>query len=168
MSQNRHFNLLSFLVAILILASCAVISHPNEKIIVGIWKPVKVEKIVDSAALKAAVAQGAASGQKQGKAGVPAAEGGVSRQEASLDRLAQSELRTTMEIFSNKTALKNYPGKPLRATWKMKGDGTRIVAKNVETKSKVVLEILEISKVQIVVLEHAHMGDLKITYERQE
>ena len=73
-----------------------------------------------------------------------------------------------MEIFSNKTAVKNYPGKPLHATWKMKGDGTRIVAKNVETKSKVVLEILEISKVQIVVLEHAHMGDLKITYEREK
>jgi hypothetical protein len=71
-----------------------------------------------------------------------------------------------MEIFANKTAVKNFPGKPLHATWKMKGKGTKIVAKNVENKMKFTIEILEISKVQIVVIEHAPVGDVKITYER--
>jgi len=55
----------------------------------------------------------------------------------------------------------------MHATWKMKGNGTRIIAKNVEDKTKFVLDILEISMDQIVVVEHAPVGDVRITYERR-
>ncbi|MCX6304492.1 MAG: hypothetical protein NT040_05955 [Bacteroidetes bacterium] len=168
MNKNKHVNLIAFFIAVVIFASCAATSHPNEKLIVGTWKPVKVEKIVDSVALKAAATQAGNSAQKQSKTGKPAGEGGASRKDATLDRLVQSEMRATMEIFANKTAIKNFPGKPLHATWKMKGQGTLIVAKNIENKMKFTIEILEISKVQIVVIEHAPVGDIKITYEKQQ
>jgi hypothetical protein len=167
MTLNKYLNLVGFLIAIGILASCAIAPHPNEKIIVGTWRPVKAEKIVDSSALQAAATLAGNSGQKQSKDGRPAGDGGASRKEATLDRLVQSEMRATMEIFANHTAIKNFPGKPLHATWKMKGKGTRIVAKNVENKMKFTIEILEINKEQIVVIEHAPVGDVKITYERQ-
>jgi hypothetical protein len=126
-----------------------------------------VEKVIDSSAIQAAASLAGNSAQKQSKDGKPAGEGAASRKDATLDRLVQAEMRATMEIFANKTAVKNFPGKPLHATWKMKGKGTRIVAKNVENKMKFVIEILEINKEQIVVIEHAPVGDIKITYERQ-
>ncbi len=169
MNRNRIFTLFTFTVAVIALASCSIMSHPNEKIIIGTWRPVKVEKVVDSAALLAVAAQSGDTLQQQKSklGGKPAGDGGAAKKEAILERLMQSEMRATMEIFMNKTAVKNYPGKPLHATWKMKGKGTRIIAKNVENKMKFVIEILEINKERIVVIERTRAGDLKIIYERQ-
>ncbi len=167
MNRNRIIAFCTIAVTIIVMSSCAITAHPNEKIIVGTWKPIKVEKIADSSALKAAASLAGNQGQKQSKEGKPAGDGGASRKEVTLDRLVQSETRATLEIFANHTAIKNFPGKPIHATWKLKGKGTRIVAKNVENKMKFTIEILEISKVQIVVIEHAPVGDVKITYERQ-
>jgi hypothetical protein len=167
MNQNKHINLFAFLFAVFILASCGITSHPNEKIVIGKWRPVTVEKIVDSSALQAAASMAGNSDKKQSKDGRPAGDGGASRKEAAFDRLVQSEQRATLEIFANKTAVKNYPGKPMNVTWKMKKKGTKIIARNVDNKMKFVLEVLEINKEQIVILEHAQVGDIKITYTRE-
>ncbi|MCX6277180.1 MAG: hypothetical protein NT004_03665 [Bacteroidetes bacterium] len=167
MNKNKQVNLLAFLIAAVLLASCGVLTHPNEKIIIGTWRPVTVEKVVDSSAIQAeASLKGNTSAQKPGAA-KPAGDGAVGRKDSELNRLVQMEQRATMEIFADKTAIKNYPGKPLRATWKMKGKGTRIVAKNLENNMTFTIEILEINKERIVVIEHAPVGDVKITYERQ-
>jgi len=168
MNRNRIFTICTLAVSIIVLASCGITSHPNEKIIIGTWRPVKAEKVVDSSALLAAGSMAGTSAAKQSKDGRPAGDGGAGRKDAALDRLVQSEMRATLEIFANKTCVKNFPGKPLHATWKMKGKGTRIVARNVENKMKFVIEILEIDKEQIVILEHARAGDIKITYQRQQ
>ncbi|MDP1620966.1 MAG: hypothetical protein Q8M08_01370 [Bacteroidales bacterium] len=167
MIRNRIFTLGTIVITIIFMTSCGMTPHPNEKIIIGIWRPVKVEKVVDSSALQAAASMSDNSGRQQVKEGRQDGEGAVSRKDAALDRLIQNEMRATMEIFPNKTAVKNFPGKPLNATWKMKGKGSRIVAKNIENKMKFVIEILEISKEQIIVIEHVPVGDIKITYERQ-
>jgi hypothetical protein len=168
MNRNRILALCTLAVTLIVMTSCGITSHPNERIIIGTWKPVSVEKVVDSAALKAAATLSGNPEQKQPREGRPAGDGGVAKKEAALDRLVQSEMRATMEIFANKTAVKNYPGKPMSATWKMKGKGTRIVAKGTENNVKFVIEILEINKERIVMLEHAPIGDIKIVYERQQ
>jgi hypothetical protein len=173
--MNKHLiiTLCTLAIASFLITSCSISPHPNEKIIIGTWRPVKVEKVVDSSALQAASARQEASGQaadttrKTSRGGGQSGDNAAARKEAALDRLIQSEMRATMEIFPNKTAVKNYPGKPLHATWKMKGKGTRIIGKGVENKVKFVIVIEEISKEQIVILEQAPLGDLRITYERQ-
>ncbi len=167
MNRNRVFTFFTIAVTVSMITSCGVKIHPNEKIIAGTWGPVKVEKVVDSAALQAAASLAGNATHNQQKSGSPAGEGGTTRKDAALERLVQTELRSTLEIFTNKTAIKNYPGKTMHATWKMKGNGTRIIAKNVEDKTKFVLDILEISMDQIVVVEHAPVGDVRITYERR-
>ncbi len=167
MNRNRIFTFFAFTVALFILASCGITSHPNEKIIVGTWRPVKVEKVVDSSALLAAQSASGGAVKPKSKPGGPAGEDNAGKREATLDRLVQSEMRATMEIFANKTAVKNFPGNPLQATWKMKGRGTRIVAKGVENKRKFVIDILDITKERIEVIEHTPVGDIKIIYERQ-
>lgn len=167
MNRQRFFTICAIAVTIVMMTSCGMSPHPNEKIIVGVWVPMKVEKIVDSSALQAAAAMSGTTGQKQSKPGVPAGDGGAAKREAALDRLVQMEMKSTMEIFANKTVVKNFPGKPVHATWKLKGKGTRIVAKGVENKVKYMIDILEISASQIIILEHSPAGDIKITYERQ-
>jgi hypothetical protein len=167
MMKNSLLNITAFLLIVIFAASCAIGTHPNEKIIIGTWRPVKVEKIVDSSAIQAAATLQPNSGKKPGTARPGADGGAANRKDAELDRLVQMEQRATMEIFPDKTAVKNFPGKPLHATWKMKGKGRKIVAKNLENKTTFVIEILEIDKEHVVVLEHAPVGDIKITYERQ-
>ncbi len=167
MKRNIIFTFFAIALAIIALSSCSITSHPNEKLIVGTWRPVKAEKIFDTAALIAAAGMSGDTVRQKSKQGRPGTEGAAGRKEAKLDRLVQTEMLATMEIFANKTAVKNFPGKPLNATWKMKGRGTRIVAKNVETKMKFVIEILEINKERIVVIEHTPLGEVKIVYERQ-
>ncbi len=167
MNRKTIVTLLSFAFTVFIFTSCSITSHPNEQTIVGKWKAVKVEKVIDSAMLKAQTSlKGDTPGQKPPRPGSTAGEGGGTRQEANLDRLVQLEMRATMEIFPDHTAVKNFPGKPLKATWKMKGKGTRIVAKNLENKEKFTIEILEISKEEITIIEHAPVGDIKIVYQR--
>ena len=166
MTKIRMYPFIAFSSLIIVMASCAATSHPNEKIIVGTWKPVKVEKIVDSLALQSSGSGSSRPNKMKPKDGTPSEGGYDEHSPAAFNRMVQTEMRATLQIFANKTAIKNYSGKPLHATWKMKGHGTRIVAKNVETKMKFVIEILEISKERVVVMEHVPAGDLKITYER--
>jgi hypothetical protein len=168
MNNNRLIALSAIVAAIFIIASCSVAPHPNEKIIVGTWIPSSIEKIVDSSALQAAANMSGGNEQKSSKPGAPSGDGGAVKKAAALDRLVQSEQRATMEIFADKKAVKNYPGKPVHLTWKMKGKGTRIVAKNLENGTTVVIDILEITKEQVVIIEHTQVGDIKITYERQQ
>ncbi len=167
MNKNRMIAFCTITVALFVIASCSISPHPNEKIIVGTWVPVTVEKIVDSSALQAQAALSGGTEQRKSKAGAPAGDGGAARKEEAFNRLVQSEKHTTMEIFANHTAVKNFPGKPMQATWKMKGKGTRIVAKGVENNVKFTIDILEITKEQIIIIEHSPVGDIKITYERQ-
>lgn len=167
----KQIKLTAWLVVLVIMGSCAV-SHPNEKIIVGTWRPVKIEKVVDSSALEAAQALNPPSSTKPSDSrpgSVRAGRGGDggSRKDAELNRLMQLEQRSTMEIYPDKTAVKNFHNNPINATWKMKGRGKKILAKNVETKHTFVIDILEISKERMVVLQHTPAGDLKIEYERQ-
>ena len=168
MNRNRTLAISLFAIALLIVTSCAIVPHPNEKIIVGIWKPVKVEKVIDSSALKAVASKPADTAGRTQKSGKTQASGNGARKGATIDRLVQSEMRASLEVFANKTAVKNYPGKPVHFTWKMKGKGTRLLTKNVETKMKFVIEIETISQDQIVILEHAQVGDVRIAYERQK
>ncbi len=171
MKHLKHFRHLALAGILIYLVSCAATSHPNEKIIIGKWRPLKVEKFIDSAAIQAmAGSAGASKSKSTANPSKPSQTEGpaLAKAEAALDRLVKAESRATLEIFPNKTAVKNYPGKPLQATWKMKGNGTRLVGKNLENKMKFTIDILEISKEQIVVLEHAPVGDVKITYVRMD
>jgi len=175
MTKSRTFALSIFAVAIVILASCAVKPHPNEKILVGTWKALKVEKVVDSSALQAAMGAKTdttkiknTQNPKKDRPVTPGATGKTNRKEMTYDRIVQNEMRSTLEIYANKTAVKKYPKKTINATWKLKGRGTRLVAKNKENKMKFVIEILEIQPEQIVVVEHLPVGDVKVVYGRQQ
>ena len=168
MNKKRIIPFCTIAVAIVIMTSCAVTSHPNEKLIVGTWRPVKVEKVVDSTALPAAASKPTEATQIKAKSAKPSGGGNNERVKTSLERLMQVEMRTNLQIFENKTAIKNYAGKPMKATWKMKGHGTRIIAKATENKTRFVIEILEINKERLVVIEHAPAGDLQVTYEREQ
>jgi hypothetical protein len=177
------------------LSSCALVKSPNEKLIVGTWTPVKVEKYISPEDLEkmksqpAGTASGTASAAStKNPAGHTAindtaskakmaAKGGLQeggqgtpdqRAQQRLDRLIQTEQRSPLIIAADKVAVKNYPGNPLKASWKMNAKGTKVTAKDFKTKEKYVLDIVEVTDTKLVIIETLPIGTLKISYVKEK
>jgi hypothetical protein len=155
--------------------TCAA-SHPNEKLIVGKWKTVSVEKVLPENPQQQPTGTTPpstpktepAGTSKGGSKGSGAGSGDAKvRAEEQFNRLYIAEQKATLEITANKYAIKDFNGTFVKATWKMKANGTKIVAKNIKTKEKYVLEILELTETKAVILEKLPAGSLKITYARE-
>jgi len=176
-----HYKLIIFfwpalILSIALVSSCAT-THPNEKLIVGNWKPTKVEPYIDESALPPAARKDSTSvSVPKTKTTDPSAKGKspaggdsniAAKAEDQLKHLIQTEERTTLRINADKTAMKIYPGKTVKGTWKMKSNGMVIIAKNLETKEKIRFDIEEISDNQIVIIQNLQKGTLKITYIKE-
>jgi hypothetical protein len=177
------------------LTSCALVKSPNEKLIVGTWTPVKVEKYISPEDLEKMKTQ--ASGTTSGTATATGAKGATGntakndtaskakmaakggtqgtgqgtpqqRAEQRLDRLIQAEQRSPLIIGADKIAVKNYPGNPVKGSWKMNAKGTKVTAKNFKTKEKYVLDIVEITDAKMVIIENLPIGALKINYVKEK
>lgn len=151
-------------------------THPNEKLLVGKWRAVSVEKILpetkpqqDAATTptsdpKTEPAGGARAGSKGSGTGTGDPK---ARAEEQFNRLYKAEQKSTLEIFADKTAVMDFHTYYVKATWKMKSNGKKVVAKNIKTKDKYVLEVLELTETKAVILERFPAGSLKITYARE-
>jgi hypothetical protein len=176
MKKNNTFTALIVFCSMILLASCATV-HPNQALLPGTWKVTSIEKYVDPNAPVKTASETAAATAKQAprvKPGDSTAKGGVSpalqeppRTEDLIRRMIMVEERSSLIINPNGTAAKQYPGKVIKATWKMKKKGTRIVVKEMSTKQKWQFDILEISDKRAVLLRRSEYGDFKIVYVKQ-
>jgi len=155
----------SLLITLVLIAFTAVVAvggkvYPNEKLLVGKWRPIKVEQVMpehsgkqemkkDTAATRPSAGQSALSGDDR------------------LDKMMKAELKTMLEITGDRTAMKDYHGNKIKTTFKLKKGGTRIVARNIKTKEKYILNIVEVTDTQLVLIEKVQGAQLKITYVKQ-
>lgn len=168
----------SLLVGAFLFTSCAT-THPNSKLLIGKWKPVSVEKYVDpndvpdvtntndnapttAATIQPAKTRAADSSRSGGNSNVQPGQ----RQSAALDRLIRMEERAEFEVFANGAAVKYYYPNPIKAKWKMKAKGTKVVVKGVANDRKFVIEIFEITDNSCTMIERTEVGDLKVKYTK--
>jgi len=170
-------NLLTIVILIAattLLTSCAT-THPNEKLIVGRWKTVSVEKVLpEDSPMNTQTGTAAPANDPRSQPAGDARTGdkgsqgdSKARAEEQFNRLYRAEQKATLEVYEDKVAVKDFNGTYVKATWKMKSNGTKLVAKSIKTKDKYVMEILELSQDKAVILEILPVGSLKITYQRQ-
>jgi hypothetical protein len=214
MKMNKWLSGAAFVGVAFIAGSCATTTHPNEQILVGNWRPEKVERIISPEEQQKIDAQKTEQSKQQVKTGTvettttqtqsgtttklspngskspvnvpkssqqgtttdqngqkagtePArtdASLNVTKQEAGIEKLIRAEQRADLRITTDKYVVKNYPGNTVKATWKLKGKGTVLVAKNIKTKEKFKLDLLEVSPNRVVVQENLPNATLKITY----
>jgi hypothetical protein len=148
------------LVTLILTAFTAVIAiggkvHPNEKLIVGKWIPVKVEKYVPEKKKDTSAPARSETGENK------------SPDDQKLERLLRAEQKATLEITSDRTAMKNYHGKLIKASWKLKGGGKKIVARDISTKEKYILNIVEVTDTQMILIENSAAGSITITYKKE-
>jgi hypothetical protein len=168
MSIKRLFTLLSGFSLILFITSCAV-TYPNEKLIVGDWKPVTAEKYVPPPRPSKSQATPGDTVKAAKKAARQASDAIAPdpKDENQLKRMIQTELRSPISVYASKDVVKFYPGKNVKGTWKMKKKGTRIVAKELHGDKKLTMDILEITDNSATVVERLPFGDIKIVYSRK-
>lgn len=180
MKQHRILSTLLFFASVILITSCAT-THPNARLIVGTWKPEKIEKYIDPnlpapelasdmAGAKPTTATKARTADTTGKGGAQAGASAASmaqRKAEALDRLIRAEERSTMTIAADGNAAKNYPGTTIKVKWKMKSKGTHVVGKELGGSRRFDIEIVEISESRCTIIQRTEAGDLKITYVKQ-
>jgi hypothetical protein len=146
---------------IFLIASCTSTKQIENRM-VGTWKAVTVEPI--GVPSFPAAAQTAAKPAGNDSTLAPTHE--QSRLEGQISRMIESEKRSTLTINADKTAVKEYPGKTINASWKLKKKGTRIVAKSKDTGKNLTLDIVKITDSTAVVESTMQYGTMKITYKK--
>ncbi len=155
-----------FTISVAILITSCATTYPNQKLLIGTWSPVKVEK----ANIPATPGRTGTTALKATPVTAPVKDSAASAREASQAeqqqaRLMKIEYRATLTINADKTAIKEYPGKTIHGTWKMKSN-TNLQVVSKEADKKMLFEILKINDTLAIVKEPLPFGVLKITYKK--
>jgi hypothetical protein len=158
---------LCFIVTITFLISSCATFYPNQKYLIGTWKAEKVEKYkMQNPQNPVTAAQGTTKpGTGDTKALVDTARQS-SRLEEQIARITQTELRSSLTVNANKTATVETHGKTIHMKWKLKNQGTRLLAKSKETGKEKTYDILHINDTSAVITQNFPFGSLKVTYKK--
>lgn len=167
--KGLFFYAAGFLLAI-ITTSCATV-YPNEKLIVGKWRPVHAEEYIEMKANNTS-SKPAVKQTEKNTVVVQNTEtvttGAQAHSGDKMNRMIQTELQSPMVIYANKTAEKTFPNRTVTVTWKMKKKGTRVIATNEQTSRQLKLDILSVSDSTLVVVERSDEGNIKVKYIKDQ
>jgi hypothetical protein len=163
--MKRLLTLSILLAGTFLITSCGS-TYSIPKKLVGTWKTVNIEKL-------------AAPGAPATTAAVPAEDKsipdslrynhnpGPSKLDGMINRYLATELKTTLTINADKTAVKIFPDKTVHATWKVKKQGTRLLVTTKETGKKLTLNIIRVTDSTAVVTTEVQQVAVKITYRKE-
>jgi hypothetical protein len=165
MNMRRLLSLFVVTTFIFLISSCAV--QPIQKRLIGTWKPVKVEPIIVPGTQEQVVQKvQETKSNKLDTVDYQAKPREITKADEQKERMIQSELRSTMTVYANKTAIKEYPGKTVHATWKLKNKGTNLLVNTKETGKKITFNILHVNDTSAIFTATSPVGRYKITYKK--
>ncbi|MDP4281775.1 MAG: hypothetical protein Q8867_06450 [Bacteroidota bacterium] len=168
------------------IVSCSSTS-PATKLIVGTWTPVDAEKYYEPGSSPESLAktqdttvtmttakhQNSITGKEKDKGRTTT---GVTPEEQRQKMLAQwghmvnIERRSGLVVKSDKTLQKIFKNRTVELTWKMKGRGKYLIAKEKETGQKYHVDIASITDSTLVLIEKLpqfDLGGVKVYYRRK-
>jgi hypothetical protein len=157
-----------FIVTIAFLVSSCAVFYPNQKKLIGTWKAVKVEKLEVNVPTAQAPAAGTEAKTRTGEGKSSAGGPDSAKIEKQISRMIDNEMKSTLTINADKTAIKEYSGKTIHATWKLKKRGTRLLVNTKETGKKLTLDILHINDTSVIVKATVPYGSMKVSYRKEK
>lgn len=160
----KRLLILFFTVSVAFLISSCATTSPNQRYLIGTWKPINVEKYT------------LAAHQNPG-AGERSSSSGKNKQTYNEQKQnTREELRSTLSFYSdntssltfksNKTAIKEIGGKTVNARWKLTDHGTHLVINSKEPAEITTYDIIHINDTTAVVSESFSVLSMKITYKK--
>lgn len=163
--MKKPLSLYFVLTVIFLVSSCAI--QPVQKRLIGTWKVVKVEPInVPSTQQPVVQNVQEPKSDKPDTVKYQAKPSEMTKTEVQQERMIQSELRSTMTVYADKTAIKEYPGRTVHAKWTLKNKGTNLVVKTKESGKTVTFYIQHINDTSAVFTGTSPIGKFKITYKK--
>lgn len=148
--MTKKLSITAFLVLFSVLISFGGKTHPNQGLIIGRWKPVQVERILP-----------------EKKAGSDTTKA-MTKPDEKLERAIRAEERAPLDILPDYTATKTYHKNVVTFKWKLKGKGTKLIARNTKTYEKHILKVVEVKEDKLVLIETLGAVQLKVTYVRDK
>jgi hypothetical protein len=165
MNMKRILPLFFIFTVAFLISSCAI--QPIQKRLIGTWKPVKVEPIdVPGTQTQAAENVQTSKNAKNDSVSYQAKPRQLSKVEQQKERMIQSELRSTMTVNADKTAIKEYPGRTVHAKWKLKNNGTNLIVNTKETGKTITFHIQHVTDTSAVFTATSPIGKYKISYKK--
>ncbi len=166
--MNRLLTLFCTIIVTFLVLSCAS-NKTIEKRLIGTWKAVKIEPIVAYGQTVPTIENpenmrrshfDTTANQQRPKE--------PSKTEQQLNRMVDTELRSSMTINADKTAVKEYPGKTVHASWKLKDKGRSLFIKTKETDRELTFFIQRINDTSAVFTATTPVGKFKVTYKKEK
>lgn len=158
--MKKMTRIASLLLIVIIAVSCATTS-PRQKMLVGNWKAVSVDRL-DKPASTPSTPQPDSLLPDTARVATPQ----PTREEERLARFIKMETTASLQINADKTAVKTYRGKTVSVKWKLKKNGTLLVSRNVDTGQKFEQELVKINDTSATVIQRYPEGVVKITYKK--
>ncbi len=150
------------------LFSCASLS-PNNKILVGKWKPEYAEKYIEPGKEKKTETKVVSDTAAEKKSKTVTNEmPNQQRADAEWERMVNTEKRTPLIVNEDHTLQKTFHQKTVKGSWKLKNKGKRLIMTESTTGQKLRADILEINDSMMVVVERLPVGDIKVKYVKEK
>lgn len=172
--MKQLLTILNTAILAVLITSCATTS-PNQKKLVGTWKPDKVEKydLKNTQTETATREETRTGGEEPGR---NAAEGRnssqanaeQSRAEIELNRAIETQRRSILTLNADNTLIQEYHGKKINGTWKLKKHGTRFLATSKESGKKMTFNIESVTDTSAVFTAELPVGGVKVSYKKMK
>jgi len=171
--MKRLLTLFFVFTAAFLISSCATF-YPNQKYLIGTWKPINIEKY--SLQEHQNPVAGTEGKTNSGEGGTTHSSGMDRQTFNEKKQNVMADLKSSMAFYSdktssltfktNKTAIKEYQGKTVDAKWKLTNHGTRLLINSKEPGKKTTYDILHISDTTAIMTESFSILSMKITYRK--
>jgi hypothetical protein len=164
MNMKRLLPLIFPLTIVLLISSCAI--QPIQKRLIGTWKVVNVDPIYFTNLQEKIAYVQKHKNDKIDTVTNQAKQLEISKAEDQRERMIQSELHSTLTVNSDKTAIKEYPGKTVHAKWKLKDKGTNLVVKTKESGKTITFHIQHLTDTSALFTATSPAGKYQISYKK--
>ncbi len=170
----NHLSAFSMLLMLSLIISACATNHEVEKRLIGKWNPVTVENLTPQSAqspkTQTIKVDTSTSGDtpKVIELTLPA---NPDKKGAKIERAMANEMNSPVIISmtnDQKTVEKNFPGKTVKGSWKLKKNGKCILVKVEKTGKTFTLDIISLTDSTAVVLEKLSFAEFKVKYAKQK
>ncbi len=171
MRMNKLFTLISVLISVYIITSCAA-TLPREKMLAGTWEPQKIVPYVSNKQRGPVIVStkntDTTNLEKQKTENKSTSAAVNERQAEQIQHFIGAQMRTTMKLNADKTCEIQLPEKLINANWKLKKKGTILVIRNSESGKKNSLELVFVNDTTAMAIQRSNVGDFIVKYRKQE
>ena len=163
--MKRLLTLFLVIIVVFLISSCTTYT-PIQKRLIGTWKVMKLKQFSTPGTM-------ASIGEKDKKSHSDTTTNQITHRKLSKEEQEQiamslSEINYNLIFNADKTAIKEYQGKTIHATWKLKDNGRNLLIISKGTGKQALFHIQQINDTSAIFSVTSLLGTTRILYEKEK